>query len=128
MRISDWSSDVCSSDLRAAGEAPAPRGIGPGVRGRAVARFTFRRQLLRLGVHRPLRRLPAFMLAVIRVIRKTLAAAGLVALILALASPASAGGQQAASGGTPSAPERPEERRVGTEGGRTCRSRWAPQH
>src|SRR3546814_6393255 len=166
MRISDWSSDVCSSDLlfdlgedgveaaenggavllgddalvhqhgavrlgpgdvlgvestveadggidalhhrrRAAGEAPAPHGIGPGVRGRAVARFTFRRQLLRLGVHRPLRRLPAFMLAVIRVIRKTLAAAGLVALILALASPASAGGQQAASGGTPSAPEGP---------------------
>src|SRR3546814_7301643 len=47
------------------------------------------------------------MLAVIRVIRKTLAAAGLVALILALASPASAGGQQAASGGTPSAPEGP---------------------
>src|SRR3546814_16160523 len=78
-----------------------------GVRGRAVARFTFRRQLLSLGVHRPLRRLPAFMLAVIRVIRKTLAAAGLVALILALASPASAGGQQAASGGTPSAPEGP---------------------
>src|SRR3546814_12971774 len=69
MRISDWSSDVCSSDL--------------------------------------LRRLPAFMLAVIRVIRKTLAAAGLVALILALASPASAGGQQAASGGAPSAPEGP---------------------
>src|SRR3546814_11865621 len=105
MRISDWSSDVCSSDLRAAGEAPAPRGIGPGVRGRAVARFTFRRQLLRLGVHRPLRRLPAFMLAVIRVIRKTLAAAGLVALIL-----------------------RSEERRVGKECVSTCRSRWSPYH
>src|SRR3546814_18688106 len=69
-------------------------GIGPGVRGRAVARFTFRRQLLRLGVHRPLRRLPAIMLAVIRVIRKTLADAALVAMILALASTASTGGDR----------------------------------
>src|SRR3546814_19384491 len=81
----DGGIDAIHHRRRAAGEAPAPHGIGPGVRGRAVARFTFRRQLLRLGVHRPLRRLPAFMLAVIRVIRKTLAAAGLVALILALA-------------------------------------------
>src|SRR3546814_9310985 len=28
----------------------------------------------------------------------------------------------------PGDPRRPEERRVGKEGGRTCRSRWAPSH
>src|SRR3546814_17471607 len=138
MRISDWSSDVCSSDLlfdlgedgveaaenggavllgddalvhqhgavrlgpgavlgvestveaaggidalhhrrRAAGEAPAPHGFGPRVRGRAVARFPFRLQLLRLGVPPPLRVLPAFMLAFVWVIRKTISSAGVFA-------------------------------------------------
>ena len=47
------------------------------------------------------------MLATVEVIRKTLAAAGLAALVLTLSFPISAGGQVAASGSTPSAPEGP---------------------
>ena len=47
------------------------------------------------------------MLATVGVIRKTLAAVGLTALVLAAVSPASAAGQLAAAGGTPSAPEGP---------------------
>ena len=47
------------------------------------------------------------MLTTIGVIRKTLAAIGLAALVLAQSSPVSAGGQLAAAGGSPSAPEGP---------------------
>jgi thiol-disulfide isomerase/thioredoxin len=47
------------------------------------------------------------MLATVEVIRKTLGAVGLAALIAAPFAPVSAGGQVAASGGAPSAPEGP---------------------
>ena len=47
------------------------------------------------------------MLNTVRVIRKTLAAVGLAALVLAQSSPASAGEQLSASGSKPSAPEGP---------------------
>src|SRR3546814_17949037 len=77
MRISDWSSDVCSSDLRTKKDEQ--------VQHRKSEHLPFGRHLRRLGLaaHRDARR------------------------------------QQQ---------ERSEERRVGKECVRTCRSRWSPSH
>src|SRR3546814_3459367 len=80
VRISDWSSDVCSSDL-----------------GRAILR----------------RRAPA--------------ARNLAARLIYFGGSVFSGGIAAGGGGsTPSL--RSEERRVGKECVRTCRSRWSPYH
>src|SRR3546814_17646063 len=40
MRISDWSSDVCSSDLRCPAAPPAPRSSGSGWRGSSAGTGT----------------------------------------------------------------------------------------
>src|SRR3546814_3213103 len=99
MRISDWSSDVCSSDLEAA-EGPAgrarhgdphhhPRPWGGRQRGR------------RGGGHVPRRG----------------------------DGERHAGGYfQGAPASLPQRPARSEERRVGKEGVSTCRSWWSPYH
>src|SRR3546814_12460826 len=91
MRISDWSSDVCSSDLGLHPQRPCAIEMQEhraSARIRAQVAAVFIQPRLQL---RPfLRRQRAALLA--------------------------------------RDPARSEERRVGTEGVRTCRSRWSPDH
>src|SRR3546814_8448208 len=97
MRISDWSSDVCSSDLRIVGYAQLQPGHGdhpamaelavdPEARGRGIGG---------------------------RLVTEVLSEGGPDARVWA-------------HGNLPAA--RSEERRVGKECGRTCRSRWEPDN
>src|SRR3546814_1139876 len=103
MRISDWSSDVCSSDLHPADggqledEPQPPRGGGAGPEarldaGRQEARLRSRGGRRRPAVHRP-------------------------------ALGADPGGRRPAAG---EVRRRSEERRVGKECVSTCNSRWSP--
>src|SRR3546814_21016171 len=119
MRISDWSSDVCSSDLLAPGPTTVPgaRSSNNGKRrslGRddnlsgenlAVQRST---RLSLLHRETTLQGLPA-MIAV----NPELFAGFIVAVVVLILMPG---------------PIRSEERRVRNECGRTCRSRWSPYH
>src|SRR3546814_12025528 len=100
MRISDWSSDVCSSDLRPADDAGLRRGLGlrhggGGQRQRQQRGGKATRQTLHPGTpsttKRPRQRMPC---------------------------------------GLPrtDSNSRSEERRVGKECVSTCRSRWSPYH
>src|SRR3546814_18751216 len=99
MRISDWSSDVCSSDLQlvatSAGSMPTA----------SIASISVNACLTLGGPDTESR----------------IAAPGDTPLIVSTASP----GSPARS--TPSR-QRSEERRVGTECVSTCRSRWSPYH
>src|SRR3546814_18192018 len=106
MRISDWSSDVCSSDLPALLGVPLHRPPG-----RAAARCrTARRGAARQGaalnamaaVPEGFRYLPGYVDAEVQ--------AALIAALRALAE------------------ARSEERRVGKACVSTCRSRWTPFH
>src|SRR3546814_19632991 len=96
MRISDWSSDVCSSDLRAhyqgylAAVAVSSSTFGPVAGGFLTEHFGWQSVFL---VNLPI---------------------GLLAIVLAVRLPKRPG-----SG-------RSEERRVGKECVSTCRSRWCP--
>src|SRR3546814_15105072 len=109
MRISDWSSDVCSSDLAARDADRLPAALcapgGPGALADEPARS-------RAGAGRALR-------ATARLCRRTPSAA-VAPRRLSPAGPADAGRGDAAV--------RSEERRVGKESGSTCRSRWSPEH
>src|SRR3546814_17047053 len=121
MRISDWSSDVCSSDLRGPTRThPPPDRAGrprpesrPGRAGRRRSRHPLRRDA-RLRRARPGRR---------RRHRSR-------ALEAARQTRVRRGGN--GKGGTTMTDTRPrsrsEERRVGKECVSTCRSRWAPYH
>src|SRR3546814_19226512 len=96
MRISDWSSDVCSSDLTAieildAIAAAAREGGAP-----ADAIFAEAMRARRYAWSKDRRAIRGHVYDAIRAVR--------------------------------SAPARSEERRVGTECGSTCRSRWSPYH
>src|SRR3546814_16564657 len=105
MRISDWSSDVCSSDLLVA--VPASRGsyrIQP-IDGAAS-------QPGRIGSARAAQN--QFVTEIIRL--KHIDAVAAVETLRPLVSPQ----------GSLTANRRSEERRVGTECVRTCRSRWSP--
>src|SRR3546814_18617119 len=96
MRISDWSSDVCSSDLRARPDAPP--------RARLAAAMTREINLRGRGL-RPLSlRRP-----------RCGSKSSLLGMIGA-----------SGDGETPTLRARSEERRVGKECVSTCRSRWAP--
>src|SRR3546814_8201674 len=105
MRISDWSSDVCSSDLRIAGLGVDQPGGGVADRhGKAEAATGRRAVGAEIGGHaeqadeaRRLRR------------QQPAGNVGVVAPIDGLV-------------------ERSEERRVGKESASTCRSRWSPVH
>src|SRR3546814_15544389 len=106
MRISDWSSDVCSSDL------PPPRATAAGRRSRTQAGRTFAsfaRRPHRQGVERA----PQIERGLGR-LRKTASMGDVVV------------------GDPPPrvepADQRSEERRVGKAGGRTCKSRGAPNN
>src|SRR3546814_11419849 len=103
MRISDWSSDVCSSDL---GEDVPGAGVGPGLHLLVAGHFA---------------RLP--------VARLRAVAHGQVPGVVAIQVMAQAGvtrrvGEIQGAG----VHERSEERRVGKEGVSTCRFRWWPYH
>src|SRR3546814_15725586 len=114
MRISDWSSDVCSSDL-------AHR-IGT--------------QIVEDALHR---RLPALQFAAVE---QQLADADIAAAVLRVvadahdvaarqpqaARPLNLEEEEFGGSGGPSDFERSEERRVGKECVSTCRSRWVPSH
>src|SRR3546814_11940433 len=98
MRISDWSSDVCSSDLAAGGEVGANVPLG----GSAVDRARY----LAVDQHDPL------------VALGDLGEEGLQHVRLAI------GGVEQFH----QRRQRSEERRVGKECVSTCRSRWSPYH
>src|SRR3546814_1867420 len=105
MRISDWSSDVCSSDLGGAPSAARLRQLR--LRRRADPHLR--------GDQRPERRLAPYGGGAGRLLRRRRAprarrAGQLPAARLAEVQP------------------RSEERRVGKEGVSTCRSRWSPYH
>src|SRR3546814_4550712 len=91
MRISDWSSDVCSSDLWC---AAMPRPPPMTTTRKAVAHDHDREQDQRHAQCRP----------------------------------ATGGGLRGRDGRGGDGQGRSEERRVGKEGVRTCRSRWSPFH
>src|SRR3546814_14302676 len=98
MRISDWSSDVCSSDLIARDrivEIGQDRGIGFGQRAETVFQLLCNFALVDVWGVADQRE------------------AQLLLDFLERAQPVV---------------ERSEERRVGKEGVRTCRSRWSPYH
>src|SRR3546814_15377049 len=99
MRISDWSSDVCSSDLLA---------LALGLLAGAAFGFLLPGELTRLGDRVEHEIAPDL---------RGQARSGHAAhrRVVVVADP-------------DAADERPEERRVGKEGDRTCRSRWSQYH
>src|SRR3546814_17688280 len=101
MRISDWSSDVCSSDLgNLAGAIELPLAVG--LVGGAVK------------IHPTARALVAILqVETAGELARIIAAVGLAQNFGAMKAPAT---------------ERSEERRVGKECVSTCRSRWSAYH
>src|SRR3546814_20175659 len=99
MRISDWSSDVCSSDLIVSG------GEGNG-EVHTVGRSSSGVALLALGA-------PAY---------------GQTSTAVESEAEVPAEESAAFQGAAPSESTRSEERRVGKECVSTCRSRWSPYH
>src|SRR3546814_14689782 len=102
MRISDWSSDVCSSDL----------GLAFG-----MTKMELFRPSLEILLVADVRN-GAFVLLAVGARRERVLAAG--------DQVAGADGELAAPGRAPS--QRSEERRVGKECVSTCRYRWSPEH
>src|SRR3546814_19050877 len=100
MRISDWSSDVCSSDL--AVEHDEFAGVGHGI-GEPLTRERYHRTRLTFVD------IPKLAPVIIGPARR----------LLGIGVGYFETGQR---------PGRSEERRVGKEGGSTCRSRWLPFH
>src|SRR3546814_13356594 len=100
MRISDWSSDVCSSDLRRAahrrGRLVNPQRLaGLGIQREDAGKAGGHEDLLAVGGNAAAEE------------------AGILVLVLDVDLPATG---------------RSEERRVGKECVSTCRSRWSPYH
>src|SRR3546814_20827411 len=118
MRISDWSSDVCSSDLR--GQAIGTCGQGFGELGHAPAR-----KFVRVGHaahHKP----------AIAIGHETKLIAGAIKFLRGKRSPLACGKPLGPGVESNLVDEvdryRSEERRVGKECVSTCRSRWSPYH
>src|SRR3546814_14199447 len=123
MRISDWSSDVCSSDLTGLRSTEQPSSRSNNRRGiriewpngddaRASAPWVTRSALAWARLSSPGRYLC------------TLADVTTSACIPPAAQPVASVGTD----GRASSETRSEERRVGEEGGSTCRYRWWPLH
>src|SRR3546814_14298837 len=112
MRISDWSSDVCSSDLDQVCLVPFVRIAAPDAR--KVGSGALRPPLERMVIH-AFRCQAVVAIAFDLVAERTdhLAVAGVAALAHVNVAPREF---------------RSEERRVGKECVRTCRSRWSPSH
>src|SRR3546814_20346077 len=108
MRISDWSSDVCSSDLRLLAQSRLFR------HGAARLRIALRHQ-----------RIAAGQLVAFPILFRRQAVSGQMAL-QGLVGPAVDQAEDAIGRGE--APARSDERRVGKECVSTCRSRWRPSH
>src|SRR3546814_11943325 len=105
MRISDWSSDVCSSDLvGVAHESAVERGI-----------------LMEVTAPHLTHALPTIvpLSASVTPVKAFITGGGLYAGDLL---------RRAARTSAETLAQRSEERRVGTECVRTCRSRWSPSH
>src|SRR3546814_15286563 len=102
MRISDWSSDVCSSDLLHAARAAA-------FRARAAESLAASMALRARLLHREDAALEPHLAASV---------AGVAGIELAVLGP----------GALARLALRSEERRVGKECVSTCRSRWSPYH
>src|SRR3546814_13490637 len=115
MRISDWSSDVCSSDLHAREHALGGAQLDPGGReaagdldgdaGMALARHTL------IGIVQAAEQRDDVGRTLVQGQAARFDAGGGVEIV--------EGGEQTA---------RSEERLVGKEWGRTCRSRWSTSH
>src|SRR3546814_15614876 len=104
MRISDWSSDVCSSDL-----AARQRKTGQLKKTAASKRAALPRQIeYTKAFHKDWERLSRSGRYEMNRLKE--------AMLLLVANDA------------PLGPERSEERRVGKECVSTCRSRWSPDH
>src|SRR3546814_15831351 len=124
MRISDWSSDVCSSDLKDTAACGAPCPSGPSesaqytaeIRNRADALFPPAPSYVIVGG--PLRRKPVAP-AKPRPLTTTSRAGPKSPRALR------SRGQHSAH---PARQVRSEERRLGKEGVSTCRSRWPTEH
>src|SRR3546814_11494060 len=101
MRISDWSSDVCSSDLRMQEESAARLAVLDEDLGKRISEAEAQIASAASAASAELDKVAAA------------AAADIVARLT---------GQQAGEDA------RSEERRVGTECVSTCRSRWSPYH
>src|SRR3546814_14047562 len=104
MRISDWSSDVCSSDLPQTRDAKLRADVVPlaaDVSGRVDEVFASDNEEVRKGQ---------------------------VLFTIDKARLSNEVEQAAAAVATAAAQTRSEERRVGNERVRTCRSRWSPYH
>src|SRR3546814_13397784 len=108
MRISDWSSDMCSSDLA----CPRPRGSAAAMAGALAPRPGRSTQWA----------LPALF------VRLSLHRGGPYGVGLSMRGPAMQGQQVCAVVVTHHPELRSEERRVGKECVRTCKSRWSPYH
>src|SRR3546814_13802365 len=115
MRISDWSSDVCSSDL------DRRRPIGIEQRILALGERGGRNLLLQ----RTRTRRRHFD---VRQVAHVLALRVILAMLLARGVPVAFRAGEARSLALADGVERSAERRVGKEGVRTCRSRWSPYH
>src|SRR3546814_5867379 len=113
MRISDWSSDVCSSDLTRRSASPLTPEYYSGI-------FEGRADILRIS--RTDTHLEVFMF-------KSLLPSAAAAFAL-LITPVAASAHTKLVSSTPAANStvRSEERRVGKECVSTCRSRWSPDH
>src|SRR3546814_14605165 len=113
MRISDWSSDVCSSDLESAWAQVLD--------GHGLARA----DLVERGV---------VLVLLAEEGGETAAEIGALALVRwwpvnhGTSRPLPAPAYCASRGASPLVLQRSEERRVGKEGFGTCRSRWSPSH
>src|SRR3546814_19368603 len=108
MRISDWSSDVCSSDLMIDGFVSDSRGIMSGLTGSGSALY---------GVISTVERLTGSVSSLLRLPRN------LDSEVFGIVSGVAGLGR-----GPRSALKSSEERRVGKECVSTCRSRWSPDH
>src|SRR3546814_11766397 len=110
MRISDWSSDVCSSDLRKSEGLLLPMSVRDNISMASIGRFT-------KGIFIDRKRQDARVDEMIRRLAIKVGDADSPVATL------SGGNQQKVV-----IAKRSEERRVGKECVSTCRSRWSPYH
>src|SRR3546814_20338675 len=113
MRISDWSSDVCSSDLRVAKAKAADRKLDHFAI--HICTIAHRNELVSTRPHGS----PRFALLPPRTLASGLAALGRGAVVYPPCGEAVGRGTE---------PVRSEERRVGQWWVSTCNSRWSPDH
>src|SRR3546814_19056675 len=108
MRISDWSSDVCSSDLSLVGRIGLPRAVGRPGAGEAPG-LGFNHRFEGVATQCPL-------LLEAEMVSGTIPHKSRPAISISKALPSA----------HTFLPQRSDERRVGKECVSTCRSRWSP--